>query len=279
MRGGFFDSFTYTTMNSERKNFGIIKVGTDVVTDAETGHLDKESIRNIVTQIAEVREELGSVCIVTSGAVAAGRAKLNGLLGVSREHESPEDKQLYSAAGQPPLHNTYEEFLSEHDLHAVQVLLTASDYDRPKFRSLYRRALAHPQIIPVVNENDALTDDEIRFSDNDELASRLAVQYNANRLVVLSSVNGVLRNVDDAESRIGVIESGDNEWSDYVRSTGSRNGRGGMIAKCKHLADAASKGVECGIVDGRQRNVILDYVRNVPENRPGTTFLPPRKEA
>ncbi len=270
-------------METKHYKFAVIKIGSEVVTNKETGYIDEDSIRRIVKQIAYIRRHVDRICIVTSGAVAAGRAKLNGELGVTRENETSVDRQLYSAAGQPILHHMYERFLSTLGMHGAQMLLTKEDYERKEFNSLFQRTKDTQNIIPIVNENDAVTDEEIKsannFGDNDRLAKEIASRFKADIFVSLTSANGVQEDLKDKTSNMQIIEARSRAWKKNVkRGNGTDNGSGDMYTKCDLHSDASDEGIEAGIIDGREKGSLAQFFRQKPEDRPGTTFLPNEDE-
>lgn len=266
-------------MTDTRYKFGIIKVGTEVVVSKETKQLEPSSIRNIARQISQVRDYFQWLAIVTSGAVGAGRGEIEDEVNPHRIPETTQMKQDYSLQGQPVLHEWYRKSLADYGYKAPQLLFTSVDFGRSSFRETLMRTLKRSSQIAVINNNDGLDDEEISYSDNDHLATDLARELGADFLLALSSKPGVLSDLDDNASRIQVVEPGDERWRSVVTEKGTMMGTGGMLAKCEYLTAAANNGTECGIVDGRQPNVIVDFVQNDVQNRPGTTFLAARNPA
>jgi glutamate 5-kinase len=175
----------------------VVKVGSALIVDAKTGTLDRSWLADFAADVARVTQRGQRIVLVSSGAVALGR----GRLGLGRRSLSLAEKQAAAAAGQSALMRAWEEALEPHGLRVAQVLLTPDDTEARR-RFLNARATLETLIglgvTPVVNENDTVATEELRYGDNDRLAARVAQMAGADLLVLLSDVDGLY----DADPRI-----------------------------------------------------------------------------
>lgn len=265
-------------MNSlSRFTTAVIKIGTDVITNKETGFLDKKVVRNLVSQVAAIKKHIRNVLLVTSGAVASGRALCAewGIPVPERKLEDPAQKQMYAKVGQRPLLNVYGDYLEAHGFLCDQTLLSKHNFlHLNQYRDLragIKRTMQHPQIVPVMNENDGVCTDELLFTDNDELAASVVTMTRADALVLLTSVPGVLRDIEDDSSALSVIKPGSTEWEEYVHGGASGNGRGGMGTKCRISSKVSKRGAQAHIANGKEEDILQRLL--LDNERVGTTFL------
>lgn len=245
----------------------VIKVGTAVITD-QRGCLDVDRLKEIIAQVAELMKQGQPVVIVTSGAVAAGCDLVN----LSGRPDAATRRQVLAAAGQVILMSTYDSLLKEHGLRAGQVLATKEDFrDRAHYLNVQQClvALLENNIVPVVNENDAVATDELMFTDNDELAGLLAAMLDCEKLFLLTSVDGLL---DEHGKTIAQVEG--QNYRQHVRSEKSSVGRGGMGNKCTVASRAARLGIACHIINGQRAQCLVDAYNGTPC---GTLFVPSKK--
>ncbi len=245
----------------------IIKIGTGVIATDE-GALDESMIKKIVDQIILLKKKGIRVVLVSSGAVAAARALVKPVKKLNRI----ERRQVLAAVGQGKLMATYEKYLSARGIHSAQVLATKEDFrDRHHYLNMRSclQALLDNDVVPIVNENDVVSVDELMFTDNDELAGLVAALLGVEHLIILSTVDGVL----DAQGNvISLVESA--MKLDHIEATKSAFGRGGMITKVAVAMRLAKIGITTHIINGRRP---LDIIRLVRGERFGTTFLPQRR--
>ena len=238
----------------------VVKVGSSLLT-TESGGLDVARIRGLSAQIARARGDGREIVLVSSGAIAAGM----GRLGWRKRPTAMPDLQVAAAVGQMGLIEAYEEAFAESGLHAAQVLLTAEDMAHRTLylnaRAALRQMLAR-NVIPVVNENDVIATEEIRFGDNDRLAAQLANLLEADALVMMTDAPGLCR---DAKGKDVVSEGKANDESlrEFVfrkpkakaKAKGAAGsggpGSGGMESKLSAAQTAARSGAHSFIVDGR----------------------------
>ncbi len=234
----------------------VVKVGSALLTNDGRG-LDEAVIANLVEQIARLRAAGSEVVLVSSGAVAAGVVRL----GLSGRPHLLHDLQAAAAVGQSVLVQSYETAFKRHDIIAAQVLL---GHDDVIARDRYLNArgtlstLLDFGVVPVVNENDTVVTDEIRFGDNDTLAALVANLIDADALLLLTDQQGLY----DADPRSNpdarLVESAavNSAELDSMAGEGGALGRGGMVTKLRAARLAARSGTETVIAGGREENVI-----------------------
>src|SRR5204862_575396 len=208
----------------------VVKLGTGVLTDAKK-QPDLAQLEQLVKQVALQRAAGREVALVSSGAVGAGM----GVLGHSRRPSELAELQACAAVGQSRLMTTYEKLFLKHDLHVAQVLLTHSDVEHHErhlnARNTLVRLLGHG-VVPVINENDAISFTEIKFGDNDKLSALVACLLPADLLVILTTVDGVIENFGKENARLlHTIERLDETVEQMARGTTSTTAVGGMSSK------------------------------------------------
>lgn len=241
----------------------VIKVGSSLVTNNGEG-LDQAAIAAWAGQIAQLVRPVGGmearqVVLVSSGAVAEGMQRL----GWKKRPTAVNELQAAAAVGQMGLVQMYESCFSQHGLHTAQVLLTHDDLaDRKRYlnaRSTLRTLLAMG-VIPIINENDTVVTDEIRFGDNDTLASLVANLIEADALVILTDQLGLYsadpRKNPDAQFIQHAI-AGDEALEQMAGGAGSNVGTGGMLTKILAAKRAARSGAHTVIASGREANVLV----------------------
>jgi len=236
----------------------VVKVGSSLVTNDGRG-LDGEAVGNWCRQMAALAAQGREVVMVSSGAVAEGMKRLGWTVRPKEIHEL----QAAAAVGQMGLAQMYESKLREHDMGSAQVLLTHADLaDRERYlnaRSTLLTLLSH-RVIPVINENDTVVNDEIKFGDNDTLGALVANLVDADALVILTDQRG-LYSADprrDVNARfIDEARAGAPELERMAGGAGSSIGRGGMITKVLAAKRAAGSGTSTVIAYGREPDVLL----------------------
>ncbi|GAB4419756.1 MAG: glutamate 5-kinase [Thermodesulfovibrionales bacterium] len=259
----------------------IVKIGSNILT-AEDDGLDIGRIQSIADDLSALQDAGCEVAIVSSGAVAAGMKKLD-------LKEKPRDiilKQAAAAVGQSSLMWAYEKCFGVHNKKVAQILLTRDDFsDRKRYinsRNTLIALLSHG-IIPVINENDTVATDEIRFGDNDHLASLVAGLIEADRFIILSDVDGLF--TDDPRRNpeavlVEFVEEITPELEERAGGAGTMFGTGGMYSKLLAAKRAVDNGITVNIINGRRSGLILSLLGGI---RCGTEFkakearLPSRK--
>lgn len=249
----------------------VIKVGTKVLS-RDDGTIEMRTISRIVDEIKTLRKTGMRVALVTSGAVGAGRS-----IAPWGRDGTPEDKQAYAAIGQVKLMEMYAKAFAKHDTACAQVLVTKEDFrDKRHYenmRGCIDRLLARG-VVPVVNENDVIATDELFFTDNDELSGLLASQINADAVIILTSVNGVLDTKSRTVSRISALNAV--HIARAIIPVKTAFGRGGMLTKFSIARKLAKQGIAVYIVDGKKKNTIIDAAQ---QKDIGTLFVPEHKKA
>ena len=261
----------------------VAKVGTSSITD-DAGEIDEDALAKFCADVVEVRAAGHQPVVVTSGAIAAGLPALG--LGGSERPGDAVTLQAVSAVGQSRLMRRYNELLDGHGLVGGQVLLAPLDFMvRQQYlhaRSTLERLL-ELGVVPVVNENDAIADDEIRFGDNDRLAALVAHLVGAELVVLLTDTAGVLTadpRLDEGASLIEEIVEIDHELESAVGGAGSARGSGGMASKIAAAKMAAWSGIRTVIASASRERVLVDAVAGDAVGtvvQPRAQSLPARK--
>ncbi len=236
----------------------IVKVGSSLVTNDGRG-LDQSAIAGWADQIAQLTKSGRECVLVSSGAIAEGMSRLDWKIRPRAIHEL----QAAAAVGQMGMVQVYESCFRRHGLHAAQVLLTHDDLaDRKRYLNA-RSALStllKLRVIPVINENDTVATEEIRFGDNDTLGALVANLIDADVLVILTDQAGLYtadpRN-DPTAALLRYARAGAPELESMAGGAGSELGRGGMLTKVLAAKRAARSGVHTVIASGREPQVLL----------------------
>ena len=251
----------------------VIKIGSGVLSDAQG--LEPAQIAIIADQVAQLRQRGYEVIIVSSGAVSAGK----GTLGIVGRPATIPLKQAAAAIGQTLLMRTWGEAFHRHGLTVAQVLLTRDDLaNRRRYlnsRNTLMTLLDH-KVIPIINENDTVVIDEIRFGDNDNLSALVTNLVEANLLVILSDVSGLYDRdprSDATAQLIPCVERINDEIIAMAGSAGTDLGTGGMATKIKAAKRASLSGIGTAIFNGRAENSLLSFFAG---EEIGTLFLPAR---
>lgn len=236
----------------------VVKVGSSLVTNEGRG-VDAEAIGNWSRQLAALARQGREVVMVSSGAIAEGMKRLGW---TTRPKQLPE-LQAAAAVGQMGLVHMYESKLREHGMSSAQVLLTHADLaDRERYLNARSTLLTllSLKVIPVINENDTVVNDEIKFGDNDTLGALVANLVEADALVILTDQRGLYSadpRKDPAARFIDVATAGDAALEAMAGGAGSSIGRGGMITKVLAAKRAAGSGASTVIAWGREPDVLL----------------------
>jgi glutamate 5-kinase len=240
----------------------VVKVGSSLVTNEGRG-VDPQAIGNWCGQLAALAREGRELIMVSSGAIVEGMKRLGWAARPTQLHEL----QAAAAVGQMGLAQMYESKLSEHGLRSAQVLLTHADLaDRERYlnaRSALMALLAL-KAVPVINENDTVVTDEIKFGDNDTLGALVANLVEADALVILTDQAGLFSSdprKDPGAQLISVADAGDAELEQMAGGAASSLSRGGMIAKVLAAKRAARSGADTVIAWGREPDVLLRLAR------------------
>ncbi len=248
----------------------VVKLGTGVLTDAKK-QPDLAQLEHLVAQVARQRGAGREVVLVSSGAVGAGM----GVLGHAKRPTELAELQACAAVGQSRLMTTYEGLFAKHKLNVAQVLLTHSDvehHDRHlNARNTLVRLLEHG-VIPIINENDAISFAEIKFGDNDKLSALTACLLPADLLVILTTVDGVIENFGKANAQlVHTIEQITDSIEASASGTTSATAVGGMNSKIDAAKIVMRSGIPLVIASGRDKKGIE---KALAEDDFGTLFVP-----
>lgn len=253
----------------------VAKIGTSSLTD-DVGVIDRAMIANICQQIARLRADGHEVVLVTSGAVSAGVSAL----GMKERPSDIRTLQALAAAGQSRLMEVYNAEFASHGLVAAQVLLVPHDFvDRTQYlhaRDTLER-LIELGCVPVVNENDAIANDEIRFGDNDHISALLSHLLKADVLILLTDIEGLYTSnprTDNSATLITDVYEGDPLMSVDAGESGSNRGSGGMASKLSAARIASWSGVRAVIARANIADVLQQIVAGAiaQTSSIGTTF-------
>ena len=250
----------------------VVKIGSDLLVDDARGTVHRPWLESLAEDLAVCRGRGQELVIVSSGAIAVGRIDL----GVKRRHLKLEEKQAAAAAGQIRLAHAYQEALARHGVTVAQILLTPEDTEKRR-RHLNARntieTLLRLGAVPVINENDTVATDEIRFGDNDRLAARVAAMIGADTLVLLSNVDGLYTAdpLTDKDARlIPEVRDITPEIEALAGAVATGYGSGGMVTKLAAAKVALGAGCRMVIADGSA----LHPLKRIEDGTPCTWFLP-----
>ncbi|MDE2600500.1 MAG: glutamate 5-kinase [Rhodocyclaceae bacterium] len=235
----------------------VVKVGSALVTDNGAG-LSQQFITDLAAQMAALREQGKEVLLVTSGAIAAGMQRL----GWSRRPSAMHELQSAAAVGQMGLATAYESAFAKHGINTAQILLTHEDLaDRTRYLNARStlQGLLEFKVIPVINENDTVITDEIKFGDNDTLGALVANLIEADALIILTDQQGLYSADPRSNPDAVFIHEGkaeDKQYESMAGGAGTGISKGGMITKIKAAQRAARSGTHTLIASGREADVL-----------------------
>lgn len=249
----------------------VIKVGTSLLTNEE-GRLKISFLGRLCEEIAEVQNAGERVILVSSGAMASGSGILK-----KRPKDIPE-RTVFSCVGQPLLMEYYRDFFGMHDITVAQTLLTWRDFRDDEARELIHKnmeCLLKENILPIINENDLVANEEVSFGDNDQLSAKVAVLLKAKKLVILSDVDGLFDQnpqTNPHAKQIPIVPEITDQIEHCVGEKTSKNSLGGMASKLKAAKFATEHGIETIILSGiSARNALPRML--LSEEPFGTRFL------
>lgn len=254
----------------------VVKIGTRVLTN-EDGFLDKNQIMALSKQVIKLRSGGYSVVVVSSGAIGAGISAL----GLQKRPNNLPELQAAAAIGQGKLIEIYNECFTKHGYHAAQLLLTRQDFeDRQRYLNTCNtlHSLLNSKTIPIINENDTISVEEITFGDNDILSALVTNLLRADLLILLSSVDGLYTTPPTPGkscSVLSVVDSISDDIKKLAFKQKTKEGIGGMESKLEAAGIVAGSGEAVIIANGRQPD-ILSKIMNY--DNVGTLFLPYKKK-
>lgn len=241
-----------------KSDITLIKAGTGVLTRVEDGTIDRAALVHLVAAISDLMKS-GHRCIfVSSGAVGSGVSAL----GLKEYPKDIATRQACAAVGQARLMRTYSSLFGNFDISVAQILLTAGDMNTPRragyITDTLKRLLEEPLILPIINENDSVAIRELNFGDNDMLGVRVANLVDAKRIVLLTSVDGLLN--PETKKLVREVEDIDEVFK-HVRNDKGKFSMGGMASKLKAVKFATEAGMEVHIANGRFPRRLIDLVK------------------
>jgi len=250
----------------------VVKVGSSTLTYAN-GKLNLYQLERLVRELADLKNQGLEIILVSSGAVGAGMGKME----FEERPKNIPEKQALAAIGQGILMHLYEKFFSEYGKTVAQVLLTREDLtNRDKFLNARNTLLTLLRlgVLPIINENDTVAYEEIKFGDNDTLAALVSGLIDADLLVILSDIDGLYtadpRHVATAQL-IKVVAEITPEITELAGGTGTNVGSGGMTTKLQAAKIASNSGIPMLVTNGSREGVIRDTIKGI---NPGTLFIP-----
>lgn len=244
----------------------VIKIGASLLYSGRV--LNSDFLRRITAGICDLVKEGKEVILVSSGAIASGMS----LLKLESRPKELASLQAVAAIGQSELMDIYRSFFKEKQLNCGQVLLTAEDFhDRRRYLNAKNtlNTLLKLKSIPVINENDTVSTEEIKFGDNDRLSALVSALISADLLIILSDVDGLL---DDKKNLVRVVAEINPRIRGFACPTQKKTCVGGMITKIEAAKIAVDSGIPCVIANGRTKDIIASVIRE-PEKH-GTLFMP-----
>lgn len=241
-----------------------IKVGSNVITQSD-GSLNDGRILRIVEDVAVLYKQGCEVILISSGAVAAGRGEVH----PSKKTNIIAAKQVWAAIGQVKLMSSYQFLFGKYGIQAGQLLATKESFrDRRHYLNMKNciSAMLENHVLPIVNENDTISINELMFTDNDELSGLISSMMDCQSLIILSNVDGIY-NGDPGLPGTELITRIDKDSENpekYISSVKSGFGRGGMSTKCSVARKLATHGIDVFIANGTRDAIISDIVRGKP---------------
>jgi len=241
-----------------------VKIGSNVLTRVD-GTLDITRMSGLVDQIAQLHKKGVEIVLVSSGAVASGRS----VLGINKKMDVVDQRQLYSAVGQAKLINHYWDLFRDHGITVGQVLTTKENFSSRRHYLNQRncmQVMLENKVIPIVNENDTVSVSELMFTDNDELSGLIASMMDMQALIILSNIDGIYNGSPAAPSATVIrrIEKGQ-DISDFIQSSKSTFGRGGMLTKTTIARKIADQGIDVFIANGKKEGILLELLNKKAE--------------
>lgn len=250
----------------------VIKIGSSTLT-LENRKPNIERIKQLVKVVSDLKDKGKEIVIVSSGAISVGMSKL----GIEERPQDISKKQALAAIGQAGLIHLYDEFFSEHNYTAAQVLITRSIIDNDTNKNNFIETISTLltwEIIPIINENDTVSTLEIEFGDNDVLSSYVATLINADALIMLTDTDGLFDDnpqINSCANLIPVVKEINDDVISCIGSSATNRGTGGMITKIEAAKIATSNNIITYIINGNNPNNLLSLFNG---NTVGTVFLP-----
>lgn len=253
----------------------VVKIGSQVLTRKD-GTLNVTRMSDLVDQIAELHKNNYEIILVSSGAVASGKTEIK----AKAKLDTISARQLYSSVGQVKLINRYSDLFRQHGIVCGQILATKEDFATRRHYLNQRNCMSimlENKVIPITNENDAISVNELMFTDNDELSGLVAAMMGCKKLIILSNIDGIYSgDPSKPDSHIFRTINSNDKIESCIQSSKSSTGRGGMATKYNVARKAAEEGIEVIIANGQRTNILIDLVKGKEEV--STRFAPSIKK-
>jgi glutamate 5-kinase len=238
----------------------VIKVGTSSLTYSN-GQVNLESFEKLVSMICGLRKMGKKVLLVSSGAIAVGAGKI----GLKQRPSKLAEKQALAAIGQAELMNIYEKYFAGYNQIVAQVLITKDGVTTPIRRQNARNTLntlLNMGIVPIINENDTVSTDEIEFGDNDTLSAHVSVVSEADLLILLSDIDGLYNGDPRKDSSAKIISKvfAVEEVEEFAGASNSEFAKGGMVTKIAAAKLCYHAGIDMVIAKGEEPSVVMDIL-------------------
>lgn len=249
----------------------VVKIGSSIFAgDSGKSKLDTAVLSNIAGEISALIKQGHEVVLVSSGAIAIGMK----ILKISNRPKKLAYLQATAAIGQHELMHIYKLALNKHGINCAQLLLTWDDFSDKRYQNAKHTldTLLKLKSVPIINENDTVATEEIKFGDNDKLSALVAILVDADLLIILSDVDGLL---DKNKKVICLVPKITARIKSLACPTSKKTCVGGMITKIEAARIAVGSGIPCVIANGRKKGIISQVAKN-PYSC-GTIFLPRKK--
>ena len=251
----------------------VIKIGSSILIDPKKNILKNKWLNSLLEEIAFLKKNGKNIIIVSSGSIALGKSVLN----LSSKKLKLDESQASAAIGQIKLAQAYDLILKKNNIYTAQILLTSDDSQNRRrylnIRSTFK-SLLKMGVIPIVNENDTVATEEIKFGDNDRLAAQVALITEANLLILLSDIDGLYDkdpNINPDAKHLALIKEVTRKMLNMASQTTSKNSKGGMVTKLEAAKIAMNGGCEMIIANGLKKFPISNFIF---ETGKYTRFIP-----
>ena len=251
----------------------VIKIGSSILIDPKKNILKNKWLNSLLEEIAFLKKNGKNIIIVSSGSIALGKSVLN----LSSKKLKLDESQASAAIGQIKLAQAYDLILKKYNIYTAQILLTSDDSQNRRrylnIRSTFK-SLLKMGVIPIVNENDTVATEEIKFGDNDRLAAQVALITEANLLILLSDIEGLYDkdpNINPDAKHLALIKEVTRKMLNMASQTTSENSKGGMVTKLEAAKIAMNGGCEMIIANGLKKFPISNFI---VETGKYTRFIP-----
>ena len=255
---------------TDSSNIIVVKVGTSTLT-YDGGGINIRRVEKLVKVLSDIKNSGKKIILVSSGAIGVGMGKL----GITKRPDCTRDKQALAAIGQCELMNYYSKLFGEYNHNVAQILLTKDAVSDPvrneNAKNTFEKLLSLG-IVPIVNENDTVSTEQIEFGDNDTLSATVAALAKASLLIILSDIDG-LYDSDPRENEnaklIPIVEKIDDSIIALAGGAGTNRGTGGMITKIHAATASCNAGIDMVIANGSDPDILYEIMEGKPV---GTLF-------